>query len=363
MKKILIASYNLDFGGIEKSLVNLLNNIDYNKYDVTLVLEDKRGVFLNNIPKNVRILEYKVSNNKFILVRKIKNMFKRINWLIKNHNKYDSSICYATYSGPCGFVARTSSKNKVLFVHSNYYQTYDKNVDRVTAFLRKIKIKKYNHIVFVSNESMKDVCSVYPAIKDKSCVINNIINQEEIIKQSKDSINVDKGNKKVFTFVGRLDESSKKLSILLDVAQKAKNASVNAMFWIIGSGPDEKMYKSIVKNNKLDNVVFFGAKKNPYPYIKMSDYVILTSKYEGFPVIYNEAIILGKPIITTIDVSDDYININNRFGYVVTENEVFNKVKELSNKTEKLKEQIDYNILNNKRIKKIESVLENNYEI
>ena len=64
--------------------------------------------------------------------------------------------------------------------------------------------------------------------------------------------------------------------------------------------------------------------------MKACDYLILTSRYEGFPVVYNEAIILERPIITTIDVSDDYISIPNRFGYVVNEKNIYDKVKELS---------------------------------
>ena len=127
---------------------------------------------------------------------------------------------------------------------------------------------------------------------------------------------------------------------------------------IIGSGPDEKKYKDIVNKDKLDNVIFMGAKKNPYPYMKACDYLILTSRYEGFPVVYNEAIILDKPIITTIDVSDDYVSIPNRFGYVVDENNIYEKVKSLSEKKERLKETVNYDALNKKRMKLIEDLME-----
>ena len=64
-----------------------------------------------------------------------------------------------------------------------------------------------------------------------------------------------------------------------------------------------------------------GKKTNPYPYFKLTDYVILTSNYEGFPVIYGEAITLGKPIITTINVTDEAISIPNNFGYICQKNE------------------------------------------
>ena len=119
------------------------------------------------------------------------------------------------------------------------------------------------------------------------------------------------------------------------------------------------MYKRIKEEQKLKNVIFMGAKKNPYPYIKASDYMILTSRYEGFPVVFNEAIVLNKPIITTIEASDDYITIPNRFGYVVSENDLFKKIKELSKKKKITSEIVDFNKLNEKRLKNIENIMEN----
>ena len=358
MKKILITSYNLDFGGIETALVNLIKNFDLNKYKITLVLEQKDGVFLKDVPTNVTIKEYKVSNSKNIFMRKFINLFKRIKWILFNYKRYDASICYATYSKPCSFLTRIASNNKILFVHSNYYLAYDKDENKVKEFFDGINIKKFNHIVFVSNESKKDVCNVYPEIEKKSVTINNLVDQDRVLKLSEKKVNIIKTTKKKFIFVGRLDESSKRLTLLLDIAKKSKEEKLKNVFWIIGSGPDEKKYKDIVKENDLDNVLFFGPKKNPYPYIKASDYMILTSRYEGFPVVYNEAIIFEKPIVTTIDVSDDYISIPNRFGFIETKDTIYDRVKKLINKKEKIKEQVNYNELNKKRIKLIENILE-----
>lgn len=357
-KKILIASYNLDFGGIETSLINLLKNMNLEKYAVTLVLEEVKGAFLKDVPNGIKIRKYKVSTNKNIIIRKFINLLKRIKWMLFNYKRYDASICYATYSGPCGFVARSSSKNKILYVHSNYYQAYDKDINKIKEFFDNRKIEKYDHIIFVSNESKKDLCKIYPNIENRSITINNIVDYKRILKLSEKKLDIKKTTKKIFLFVGRLDESSKRLTLLFDVAKRCKKENVKALFWIVGNGPDEKKYKDIVKNEKLDNVMFFGVKKNPYPYMKACDYLILTSRYEGFPVIYNEAIILEKPIITTIDVSDDYVSIPNRFGYVVNEDNIFDKVKELSTAKEKIKETVDYENLNKKRMELIERVME-----
>ncbi len=357
-KNILIAAYNLNYGGIETSLMNLLKNINIDKYNVTLALEKKEGVFLNEVPKEIKIKEYKVNTSSNIFLRKVFNLTKRIKWLLLNYKRYDASISYATYSKPCSFLARTSSKNKILFVHSNYYMAYDKDINKIKEFFDGIKINEYNHVVFVSNESKKDLCKIYKDIESRSVTINNLVDYNKIIKLSKEKINIDKNYNKVFLFVGRLDETSKRLTLLLDIAKKCKKDKVSAEFWIVGDGKDETMYKEIVRKEKLNNVTFFGAKKNPYPYMKACDYLILTSRYEGFPVVYNEAIILDKPIITTIDVSDDCVSIPNRFGYVVDENNIYEKVKYLSEKKEKLKEKVDYDVLNKKRMKLIEDLME-----
>lgn len=357
-KNILIAAYNLNYGGIETSLMNLLKNINIDKYNVTLALEKKEGVFLNEVPKEIKIKEYKVNTSSNIFLRKVFNLTKRIKWLLLNYKRYDASISYATYSKPCSFLARTSSKNKILFVHSNYYMAYDKDINKIKEFFDGIKINEYNHVVFVSNESKKDLCKIYKDIESRAVTINNLVDYNKIIKLSKEKINIDKNYNKVFLFVGRLDETSKRLTLLLDIAKKCKKDKVSAEFWIVGDGKDETMYKEIVRKEKLNNVTFFGAKKNPYPYMKACDYLILTSRYEGFPVVYNEAIILDKPIITTIDVSDDYVSIPNRFGYVVDENNIYEKVKSLSEKKEKLKEKVDYDVLNKKRMKLIEDLME-----
>ena len=80
--------------------------------------------------------------------------------------------------------------------------------------------------------------------------------------------------------------------------------------------------KNYVNLNNLSDIVnFVGQKVNPYPYIKLADYIVLCSDYEGFPVIYLEAITLKKKIITTIDVTDNIISISNNYGYIVSKDE------------------------------------------
>ena len=357
-KKILIASYNLDFGGIETSLINLLKNFNYNKYDVTLYLEEKKGVFLNDLPSSVNVYEYKVSKSKNKLIRKAMNLANRLFFIFKNYKRYDASICYATYSKPCSFMARVSSDNRILFVHNDYTSIYDN--ENLIHFFTGINIKKFNHIVFVSNESRESLIKIIPDIDSKSITINNLVDQDRIIKLSKEKIKILKNKKKIFLFVGRLDEHQKKISRIIDCANVLKNDN-EIEFWILGTGEDEKKYKDMIKRFNLSNVKLLGAAKNPYPYIAKSDYLIITSDYEGFPVVYSESIILNTPIVTTINVSDDYISIPNRFGIIVNKdiNDISLEIRKLVKNGFKIKEKVDYNLLNKQRIEKIEKIMEN----
>ena len=88
-KKLIFFSYSLCIGGIENALVNLLNKIDYDKYEVTLILIKKEGELLSKLNPNVMIKEYRISNSKIIIFRKCFNLSKRILFSLFNKNKYD----------------------------------------------------------------------------------------------------------------------------------------------------------------------------------------------------------------------------------------------------------------------------------
>jgi len=350
-KKVLIASYNLDLGGIEKSLINLLNNMNYLKYDVTLILEKKEGIFLDKINQNVKVIEYKVLSNKNILLRKIINFINRIKYILKHYHKYDFACCYATYSYPANMLAYYASRNNVLYIHTNYKYVYD--YPNLRKFFDTRRINKFRKIIFVSNESKKDLIEYYPSIKDKSIVINNLIDYKEIEVLKDEKISYEKPAKKLFVFVGRLDEKSKRITRLIEVAK-----TLDIELWIIGDGCDLKLYQELIKG--YQNIKLMGRKVNPYPYMMLADYIVLSSDYEGFPVIYNEAILLNKKIITTIDVSDDYISIKNRFGYIVSKdiNKMIKEIEYLLQNDDLKMEKVDFRKLNQERIKKIEEIID-----
>ena len=349
-KELLFADKDLRIGGIESAQVNLINHIDFNKYNVTLILEEKRGELLKKLDSRVIVKELKVSNNKNTIIRKIINVTRKIIFSIFNYNNYDFSCCYTTYSFSSNKIAKLASKNSSFYVHSDYKYIYPDEKD-FREFFDSRKVYEYKNIIFVSNEARDSFIKIYKELKDKTIVLNNFVDIERIKELSKKDIDIErKKGKTLFVFVGRLDDSSKKLKKAINLTNEIKDIEL----WIIGDGPDRKMYEEYANDN--NRIKFFGKKENPYPYMNKADYIILTSDYEGFPVIYLEALVLEKQIITTIKTSDESINIE-KYAYIISKDEktMVGEVKEILNQDIK-KKSINIDSIQKDRMKLFEEL-------
>ena len=358
MKKLLFAAYSLDVGGIEKALVNLVNVLQNRGYDITVVLERKQGIFLNELNKNIKLIEYTPSEKKNLIVRKITNFIHRIQFIIKYKNKYDFSAAFATYSKPSIFVSKVASKNNTLWGHADYLTLFDNDRQKVKDFFKSIKVEQFKNIIFVSEEGKNSFLDIFPQMKEKTIECNNIVNNKEILKLSEEEIEIKKDNK-CFTFlnVGRHDEKQKKLTRIIEAVQKLKQDDLNFKVLFVGDGKDNTLYRKMVKDKKLENnIIFVGPQKNPYPYFKISDCVILTSDYEGYPVVFLESFILNKPIITT-KVSD-YKDIEGKYGYITSKqiDDIYEKMKEMIKNGYEIKESFDADKYNNNIIEKLEKI-------
>ena len=360
-RKVLYSLNNLKVGGVGNSLISILERLDNKKYEITLYLESKNGELINSVPSNIRLRTHKVFKTRFNILNKILNSLNNLKYLITNFKEYDFGCCYDTEYISSNFIARYASNNSCIYIHSDYTKLYENDIKKINDFFNKRKLDKFKKIVFISNEAKENVMSLYPRFIDKSIVINNFIDSSRYIKLSDNKINEAKPKgKKLFLSVGKIEESSKNLTRMVNAFKLALEEDNKIELWIIGSGPDENKIKDLISLNKLENSIkMLGSRANPYPYIKMSDYVILTSNYEGFPFIYGEAITFKKPIITTIDVSNDVINIKNNFGYICKKNEkdvsntILNAIKHHNFKYK----EIDLDKSNEITLKKIEKLI------
>lgn len=358
MKKIIFFAYDLNLGGIEKSLVNLLNNlVDF--YDITLVLEKNQGIYKQDLSKKVNIIEHHVSTFKISILRKCYNFTKRLIFKVKHKNKYDFSCAYAPYLYSAVKLSKISSKNNAIFIHADYKYVYQEK--EFLEFFNSRKIEEFKKIVFVSNESREHFVEKYPSLKNKTKVINNLVNVEEIVAKSKESIEIERNKEDIiFAYVGRLDEHQKRISRLLSCFKILIKNNKNIKLWLVGDGEEKEKTKKFIEDNKLDrNILLLGSQTNPYKYLSHSNYLILTSDYEGFPVVYNEANILGKYIFTTINVTDDFYKIEDGYGKIIpTDIQKMASLIEKEIKRKPITKKINFSKLNKDRIKKVKELID-----
>lgn len=303
-------------GGIENALVTLLNYLAKKDYEITLVLEEKQGIFLQDLDSKIHIVQYNPSKCNNVFIRKSINLVKRIGFTLKYKNRFDFSASFATYSKVASFVARMASKNSILWGHADYLELYNGDKEKVKQFFSELNYDKFKNIVFVSKKACESFIKVYPEAKDKVIFCNNLMDYKKIENLSNENI---EEKKVTYTFVnvGRHDELQKKLTRIIEASKRLKEDNCKFQVWFVGDGKDTNTYKRLVYEYKLEEQIkFMGLKKNPYPYMKLADSIILSSNYEGYPVVFLESLILNKPIITT-NVADALEDINDKFGKVV----------------------------------------------
>lgn len=364
--KIFIMAKKMESGGTEVALINLLNElVKNNNISITLGLLQKKGMYLDNIPKNVKVIEvlskrqlsflekfniknagikeiYKVI--KFKLISKIKKentaqKYERIlKEISKEEEQYDIAIDFHGYGyiGTVYMLEKIKAKRKAMFVH-------DEKID----WMEKVKkyIDQYDKIFCVSNACKEVVSNTYPEYKNKVDIFRNIINQDKIIKLSEEKIqDMDFNGIKLLT-VGRL-EYQKGYDLLIEIAQLLRNDRYDFKWYIVGQGSlYAKIQEEIKKRNLESYVILLGVKKNPYPYIKKCNVYIQPSRHEGYGIAIAEARILEKPIVATnLNCIQEQI-INNQNGILCNFNakEFCTKIEDLlSNKNliEKIKENL-----------------------
>ncbi len=192
-------------------------------------------------------------------------------------------------------IEKVSADVKVGWVHTDY-SSANEDMD----FLKK-DYKKMNYIACVSNQNQKTFYTLFPELKNKTIVIENILS-EQFIKNEADKINVinemPDGSVKLLS-IGRFCEA-KNFDNVPEIASIIKSKGIDFKWYIIGFGADERLIKSKIAEYKMeDTVIILGKKENPYPYIKACDIYVQPSRYEGKCVAVREAQILNKPVIIT----------------------------------------------------------------
>lgn len=328
-KNILIIMPSMFIGGAERSLIGLLESIDYSEYKIDLFLCRHEGELLKFIPKEVDILpkleEYTTfdrpiknvlfskhfkygmarlkakvdikKNNKNNVWSSLQYISHRLIPLLPNiSNKYDLAINFL--NPPEVLVDKVDANKKIAWVHTDYTKLVpDKALDLYVY-------SKVDYIANVSETCQKQFLSVYKGLNDKSLIVENILSENFIIEQSKERIidpKFDSKDKNVIKIlsIGRYD-NAKNFDNVPEICRNILNREINIKWYIIGFGTEEKLIKEKIKKFSMDeNVILLGKKENPYPYIKACDIYVQPSRYEGKSVAVREAQVLNKPVVIT----------------------------------------------------------------
>ena len=346
-KSMIIYMPKLSFGGMEKALVNLINYAKLNeKYQLTLYLIYKGEMnYINLLPKNINLII--ASPNKWNMTGKIKASIKiMLRYMYQIFNKYDIAISYSYQHPILTTLTRLSSENNIVYIHSNIGN--GTKIEKLKDKLKKCKYEKFKKIICVSYDAKKTLEKLIYRKKD-IYVLNNVIDGDQIIRKSKeevDDFNFEK-DKIYLINIARHYEEHKRLIRIINATNKLNKEGYEFEVLFIGDGEDHKLYEDKIKEYNIKNIRLLGKKENPYKYLAHSSALLLSSTREGYPVVFIEAMVLNKPIITT-NVSDAKVDIENKFGIVVNndDNSIYDGMKEFIEKGYKIKNKFDYEKFN-----------------
>ncbi|WP_309088649.1 glycosyltransferase [Domibacillus sp.] len=334
-KDILISVYDMEIGGIERSLINMLESFDYEKYNVDLLIFHHKGDFLTLIPEKVNVLNeinaYSVFRKPIIhcvkeghyltsAIRIISKFAANIKansrkleegsgyiqmqlalkyscyFLPKLKKQYDIAISYAWPHDI--LLKRIKAGKKIAWIHTDYSKLEIDNKVDLNIWT------KFDYIVSISEECTKAFLSVYPSLEKKILLVENLTSPAFIKKMAGNGQQTARTEVDITDFnllsVGRLsyvkgfDMAVKALKILHD------KGLTNIKWYIIGEGGYKAELEELIRKSNMEkSFILLGKKTNPYPYFKICDLYVQPSRYEGKAVAVTEAKILEKPIVIT----------------------------------------------------------------
>lgn len=332
-KRILITSFDMEIGGVERSLIGLLNTIDYSKYDIDLMLFKHEGGFFSLLPKEPNLLEelqqyttfrksikqilqeghysigitriigriMGVMHGRYVNSKEPGYFVIQYGWRIslpflpKLREEYDVAI---SFLWPHYFIGdKVRAKRKIGWIHTDY-SNIQLNKEMECKMWRKM-----DDIVAVSESCRDTFLNSLPYINKKVQVIENIIDSEFVREQSNEGditqeIPINRERIKLVT-VARLSHA-KGIDDAIYALRKLLDQGYDIEWYIVGYGPQEAELKLLIDKLGLqDEFVLLGKKINPYPYIKACDIYVQPSRYEGKAVTVREAQILKKPVLIT----------------------------------------------------------------
>ena len=331
-KKVLFVNGHLNVGGVEKSLIDILKNFNFEKYEVDLILFEDLGDYYNELPNEVncrfiditktygsmvKCLAQSIKNKDFfsfwlkiilIISNKINSkLFFLIKYLFKISKKYDCAIAFRV--GFCAEVVAHCVDANFKFV---WWHHGECNYDGKTKIRMANTFNYFDKVVSVSGGCKKMIEHYFGNLSNKVIVIPNMIDIDEINQKSNEfnPYESEKNNFKIVT-VGRMSPEKNMLNIIYIAKHLLEQNYFNFKWHVIGNGVEFEKVKSEIGNYELnDYVILEGEKTNPYPYIKNADLMVHTSFVESQCLTVLEAFSLSVPCIVTESIGPKEFIIN-----------------------------------------------------
>ncbi|MCQ2288760.1 MAG: glycosyltransferase [Muribaculaceae bacterium] len=302
-RKVLFIHETMNGGGAERVLLDLLRHMDYSRYDVTLLLVWATGVYLDQLPGQVKLLCINRDKKHWMerVLFRCKPLLDR--WQRRDINRvlgderYDTIVSFM--EGPAmvyhSFVTSRAARN-VTWVHTDMQRNRWTLPFHGNALREQERYGMMDEVVLVSQGAIEG----FEAVIDNDVphlMLHNPIDRKAILEKSRER----SVEKRRFTVcnVGRLADE-KRQDRIVRVAALLRDRGVEADFWIVGEGRNRGQLEDLIARcDVADRVQLLGFKENPYPYIAHADAFLLTSDAEGYPTVVCEALCLGKPVVST----------------------------------------------------------------
>ena len=333
--KILFFIPHLMHGGAEKVLVNLVNNLDKSKYDITLQTIFDVGVnkqYLKNDIKYKYVFKHLFRGSTIIFnFFSSKFLYKK---LIKE--EYDIVISYLE-----GITARIISgcpydSKKISWIHIEIGDKEKFSVGFRSFDEAKESYRKFDKFVCVS-KNVKDEFLKTSTLDDKSVeVLYNTNETDFIVEKSKEEVDDIIFDKNIINIcsVGKII-GTKGYDRLARVHKRLIDEGLKHHIYILGIGEDQnKIEKYLKENNIEDTYTFIGFRDNPYKYVSKCDLFVCSSLREGFSTSVTESLIVGTPVVSTLcSGAYELLGENNEYGIVVENSEdgIYEGLKKLLN--------------------------------
>lgn len=318
MKRILFLIHDLGYGGAEKVLVNLANNLDKTKYDVTIQTLFDVGVnkqFINDDAHYIGGWKKMFPGNATLMKQfSPKTLCK---WVIKD----DYDIVISFLEGPSSRIVSAYDGKKISWVHTEIkndnmlkvgYKSTQEAVDCYNSFDKIVCVADTIRKTFTSLFDVKTDCITLYNVNDTNLIKNRSLEEQDKIAQS---------DVPSLITVGRLIPV-KRFERLINIHKKLIDNGVRQNLFILGAGPEQdNLQKQIDELGVNETCNLLGFDENPYKYVSKADLFVCSSEREGFSTAVTEALVLGVPVVSTeVSGAKELLGENNEYG-IVTDND------------------------------------------